>query len=119
MTNKSRLITLFAAGILASTAAAHAQTAPSLDSNFGESPRLSVTSGTAANGPELAGVPDPNFGTAVSASEAELEGSVARGPQLAVAPDPNLAPSTNEQATSVQPEMHAGAGSGSMEPIAQ
>jgi hypothetical protein len=117
MTNKNRLITLFAAGILASTVAAHAQSAPSLDANFGESPRLSVMSGTAANGPELAGVPDPNFGTSVSRSEAEVPGD--GGPQLAVAPDPNLAPSTNDEVTNVQPAMHAGAGSGSMEPIAQ
>jgi hypothetical protein len=119
MTNKNGLITLFAAGILASTVAAHAQSAPSSDPNFGESPRLSVTPGTAANGPELAGVPDPNFGTSVSGSEAEIPGDGARGPQLAVAPDPNLAPSTNDEVTNVQPAMHAGAGSGSMEPVAQ
>jgi hypothetical protein len=117
MTNKSGLMTLFAAGILASTAAAHAQSAPSLDTNFGESPRLSVMSGTAANAPELAGVPDPNFGSPVS--ETALPGNVAGGPQLAVAPDPNLAPSSYEEGTIVQPAMHAGAGSGSMEPIAQ
>ena len=75
MTIKSKWTTLFAAGMLASAVAAHAQGAMA---------------------------PDPNIAPSTSSEEAELPGTSAHSPELAVAPDPNLGPSTTDEEAAIQ-----------------
>jgi len=75
MTIKSKLVTLFAAGMLASTVAAHAQGAMA---------------------------PDPNIAPSTSGEEAEIPGTTANSPELAAAPDPNLGPSTADEEAEIQ-----------------
>ena len=92
MTIKSKLMTLFAAGTLASAVAAHAQGAMAPDPNIAPSTTIEEADlpGTTANSPELATAADPNLGPSTSAEEAQLPKTSADSPELAVAPDPNL-----------------------------
>ena len=75
MTIKSKLMILFAAGMLASTVAAHAQGAMA---------------------------PDPNIAPSTSGEEAELPGTTTNSPELAAAPDPNVGPSSTEEEAEIQ-----------------
>ena len=123
MTIKSKLATLFAAGMLASTVAAHAQGAMAPDPNIAPSTSgvEAEMSGT-ANGPELAADPDPNEGPSTSSAEAEVTGTTANSPELAAAPDPNLGPSTVDETSEIQSGVvsaRASAGSGTQEAIQQ
>jgi hypothetical protein len=104
MTIKSKLATLFAAGMLASTVAAHAQGAMAPDPNVAPSTsgEEAEIPGTTANSLELAAAPDPNVGPSTSGEEAELPGTTANSPQLAAAPDPNLGLSTAEEEAAIQ-----------------
>ena len=104
MTIKSKLVILFAAGMLTSTVAAHAGSAMAPDPNIAPSTsgEEAEIPGTTANSPELAVAPDPNVGPSISGEEAELPGTTASSPELAVAPDPNLGPSTADQKAEIQ-----------------
>ena len=104
MTIKSKLATLFAAGMLASAVAAHAQGAMAPDPNIAPSTSSEEAElpGTTANSPELAAAPDPNVGPSTTDEEAELPGTSAHSPELAVAPDPNLGPSTTDEEAAIQ-----------------
>ena len=122
MTIKSQLMTLFAAGTLASAVAAHAQGAMAPDPNIapsttGEEAELP---GTVANSPELAAAPDPNVGPSTTAEEAELPGTSAHSPELAAAPDPNLGPSTTDEEAQIQSGVisaHVSAASDTLEAV--
>jgi len=78
MTIKSKLVTLFAAGMLASTVAAHAQGAMAPDPNIAPSTsgEEAKNPGTTANSPELAAAPDPNLGPSTADEEAEIQSGV-------------------------------------------
>jgi len=104
MTIKSKWTTLFAAGMLASAVAAHAQGAMAPDPNIAPSTSSEEAElpGTTANSPELAAAPDPNVGPSTTDEEAELPGTSAHSPELAVAPDPNLGPSTTDEEAAIQ-----------------
>jgi hypothetical protein len=88
---KTKLVSLVAAGILASGIAAHAE-AMAPDPNLapttsGEEARIAPTS---PDSPQLAVAPDPNVGPSTTVEEARIQPTSPDSPQLAVAPDPNL-----------------------------
>jgi len=107
MTIKSKLVTLFAAGTLASAVAAHAQGAMAPDPNIGPSTTIEEAElpGTTANSPELATAADPNLGPSTSAEEAQLPNTSAHSPELAVAPDPNLGSSPTSVEAAIQSDV--------------
>jgi hypothetical protein len=99
MTIKSKLMTRFAASILVSALAAHAQNAMAPDPNLapstaGEEARLPPS---AANSPEIAADPDPNVAPSTAGEEANLPCTDPNSPELAADSDPNLAPSTTTE----------------------
>jgi hypothetical protein len=85
MTNRNRLVTFFAAGVLGFTVAAHARDAMAPDPNLGPSMGSEATgvAGTATSSPQLAADPDPNVGPSTSDAEAEIPGTSPNDPQLA------------------------------------
>ena len=121
MTIKSKLAILFAAGMLASTVAAHAQAAMAPDPNIAPSTTSEEAElpGTTANNPELAAAPDPNVGPSTTGEEAELPRTTANSPRLAAAPDPNLGPSTSDSEAETQSGMLSAHASATQEAIQQ
>jgi hypothetical protein len=101
MTMKSRLVSFFAAGMLVSTVAAHAQVATVPDPNLAPSTSDAEAGlpASPANSPELAADPDTNLAPSTADAEAELPPSAADSPELADVPDPNVSPSTEEAET--------------------
>jgi hypothetical protein len=82
MTTKTRWMTLFAAGLLTSGVAAHAQGASAPDPNIAPSASAVEVEipRTAANAPALAAAPDPNVGPSTAEEEAELPRTAANSP---------------------------------------
>jgi hypothetical protein len=104
MTIKDRLVTFLAAGLLASSVAAHAQSAVDPDPNVapstaGEEAELPDAP---ANAPQISADPDPNVGPSTGQEEAGLPPTAAGAPQTAADPDPNLGPSTTGEESEIQ-----------------
>ena len=95
MTTNGKLGLLMAAGMLASSVAAHAQNATIPDPNLAPSTVQDPSSllGIAATGRQRAKVPDPDLAPSMSAAERKLRASPPNSPELATEPDPDLAPS--------------------------
>jgi hypothetical protein len=104
MTNKSKLMTLIAAGMLVSSVAARAQNAVAPDPNLGPSTvgTEELIPSTSAKTPQVAATPDPNFGPSTSGEEAEIASTSPSKPQLAMAADANLGESSADE-LSIQP----------------
>jgi hypothetical protein len=102
MTFKSELATFFAAVVLASTVAAHAEGATIPDPNLATSPGSEEIAlfGAPSSGPALAAVPDPNLDPSSSVVVALIPPS--DGPWLASIPDPDVAPSAIDEQPQTQ-----------------
>jgi len=95
MTIQSKLGSFIATGVLVSSVAAHAQTAPETDPNIAPSTaeeELTLPE-PPANSPQLAKDPDPDLAPSIAGEEAQLPPAPANSPQLATDPDPDIAPS--------------------------
>ena len=122
MTNRNRLVTVFAAGVLGLTVAAHAQDAMAPDPNLAPSmgSEASDLASTATDNRQLAANPDPNLGPSTSDAEAELPRTTANSPQLATAICTNLGASTDDREAKKQAgAVDGSAASGSSETILQ
>ena len=90
MTNKSRLVTLIAAGMLISTAGAQAQAnAPEPHLGQATSGDMPLPS-TLGSDRHIAASVDPNFGQPIDSDEAAAVATSPDTARVAMVPDPNL-----------------------------